>query len=503
MGASRAGDLEDCPAGAVKAGERSLVVVSDFHMGIGKTGQRPGDWHPTEDFRWPGALRSFLERVSQCADGRADLVIAGDLLELWQPLKHQECRNAKGCTVEEMVTIATTVMRGHPEAISALKAFAGSGENVVHVVPGNHDAALLQQPVWRVFAESIGLAEDRVRLAPTGVWRSSDGFVLVEHGHQIGGDVNRYETWPVIVTREGNEELIVQPWGEKFVQSIFNAEEEAYPTIDNLSPETAGTRFRMADRRLWGSVRDVARLLTFNLFETSIQQKGALLGETGKGDPKWNVRLGRKLGYRLFADSLPKDDPFRDALLADNRDALALRAELDALAADPDRLRDNEVELLCDQIAIRNLTGTRCEEVHLGAAIERTLVPRKRVMIGHLRALLEEKENRRTRVYIYGHTHQLEEAWRLELNSVTFVTVLNSGAFQRVVDEAGFLARAKKAGLTPQEALRRFRPEDLAPCYTAVVVPYRGKRPAPKTVRWLATEDAPGRFVSARDSRCD
>jgi hypothetical protein len=71
------------------------------------------------------------------------------------------------------------------------------------------------------------------------------------------------------------------------------------------------------------------------------------------------------------------------------------------------------------------------------------------------------------------------------------------------VDEEAFLARVRsRPNLTPAEALRSFQPEDLAPCYTSVLVPYEAAAPRPQTVRWLALEGAPGQFVTAGDARC-
>jgi UDP-2,3-diacylglucosamine pyrophosphatase LpxH len=401
-----------------------------------------------------------------------------------------------------MIAITTTVIRGHRATLKALKDFASKGENILHVVPGNHDATLLLTPIWKLFQDAVGAPAGRVRLVETGVWLSADGVILVEHGHQIGSDPNRYEAWPKIVRDKNGQELVVQPWGERFVQSIFNNEEETYPIIDNLSPETAGARYRMADRGLWRTAQDMARFIAFNLFETSMQQKGAFLGAPEKNeDPKWDVKLGRDMGHLLFANALAADDPFRQALLADAGDARALRVELDGLARNPAKTSDAEVMMLCDQISIRQ-NQKLCETPQLGAAIEQLLVPRRRVMVEHLKVRLGQPGSEKVRVYVYGHTHLLEEAWPLRISEFIEVTVLNSGAFQRVVDEDGFLARAKKAGLTPEVALKAFLPENLAPCYTAVLVPYDGSVPKPRTVRWLADESAGGAFVSANDPRC-
>jgi hypothetical protein len=106
------------------------------------------------------------------------------------------------------------------------------------------------------------------------------------------------------------------------------------------------------------------------------------------------------------------------------------------------------------------------------------------------------------RVFIYGHTHQFEEPWRVNLDSGPTITIANTGAFQRLVDEAGFLKRLN--GRTPQEALRTMTPEELPPCYTAVIVPAgaAGDIPVPKTRAWHMPEDGTGSFTDPGDPRC-
>lgn len=494
-------DLDTCPGGSTASPQRYLAVISDVHLGNGR--RADGTWDPTEDFRWDGALESFLARVDACGGSQVDLVIAGDLLELWQPPEGLRCASEDGCTVQEMERMARHVTGQHPRALAALKSFAENGGNRLHVLPGNHDSTLLLPKVWDVLDKAIGAAPGRVNFVSSGAYLSHDGTVLVEHGHQIGTDVNSYRAWPQILRESKGKTLVEQPWGENFVQSIYNAEEENYPIIDNLSPESAGVRYRMADRGAWRTAGDMARFLAFNLFETSIAQKVKVLGKPGE-EAKWDLETGRKLGYRLFANALPTDDPFRGAILAKDAAALELQAALNALAADAGQLKDADVELLCDQAAIRNPSAPQCVRGNLGSAVEKLLVPRKRVMQDYLRARRAQPGMDRVQVFIYGHTHLYENGWPVALNAFVEITVLNAGAFQRVVGEDGFLARvAKQPGLTPAQALRAFRPEDLAPCYGAVLVPFPDGKAKPLAVDWYASEGQAGRFVATNDAGCE
>lgn len=488
------------------ANGRYLAVISDHHMGLGRDAD--GTWTPTEDFRWPRALKGFLDYLSQRGNHAVDLVIAGDLFELWQPPKQVKCVGISadlGCTVDEAVTIAEMIARAHTQELNVLAEFAERGDNRVHLIPGNHDAALLLDPVWQTFAKPLRADKGRVLRVPSGIWTSADGIVVVEHGHQIGADVNRYEAWPDPPVRsERDKTYVVRPWGERFVQLLFNEQEAQYPIIDNLSPETAGVRYRMADRGAWGSLTDLARFLAFNLFETSAAQKTAFLGAPKNEPPekKWVLSVARKSGHRLFAAALPPGDPFWNELMANDEQAAALRKELDLLAADQNGLTDGEVRGLCDLAAANRTKGwALCRPATMGALVKDTLVPLSWQLREHLTT--RRAEFKQMGVFIYGHTHAMQVPWRLGVNSSTSVVVANSGAFQRLIDEQGFIALVKARSWSTAEGLSRVKPEDLAACYGVILVPYDGARPIPEAkLWWMPEEETTGELVGPRDSRC-
>jgi UDP-2,3-diacylglucosamine pyrophosphatase LpxH len=492
-----------CPEPAAVEGKRYIAVISDLHFGQGKNN---GRWHPQEDFRWSGALAGYLDTISRCGRDAVDLVIAGDMLELWQPPEGMACHAGPaddGCTPKELTRITQHVVAQHSGDLAAIGRFADRGANRVYVVPGNHDAALMLPAPWMLVQAAMRSSKNRVQRVDSGIWVSSDRYVVVEHGHQIGKDVNRYDGWPDIMIPAGDRKFVVRPWGERFVQRLFNEQELDYPVIDNLSPEAAGVRYRMADRGLWKSAGDMARFLAFNLFETSLQQKITALGEPGTETAPWSEEVGRKYGHRLFADSLDPDDPFRAALLGDTDEGKALRDELDAYAQDPGRLSKEEVESLCAQMAIRTDKQRRCVDPSLGAAAQALLQTKRGVMKEHLLTRLKDEPHKRMHLFVYAHTHELEVGWPVQVTDVRSVTVFNTGAFQRVVDEKGFLSRATAAGLPPQEALRKLGVGDLAPCYTTVLVAPGDPIPVGRTLQWVMNESAPGRFVDIKDAACN
>lgn len=484
---------------------RYLAVISDLHFGVGRSS--PKAWHSTEDFRWPHALEGFLAELSRLGNHAVDLVIAGDFVELWQPPKDVKCKGASadlGCTVEEVERIASIVAREHAQELAMLRAFAARGDNRLYIIPGNHDSTLLIDEVWAKFADPLDEKSGRVQRVRSGVWASADGRVVIEHGHQIGADVNRYADWPEIVRAQDGVRYVTRPWGERFVQRLFNEQEATYSIIDNLSPETAGARYRMADRGVWGTGADMARFLAFNLFETSASQKVAALGPPAGGDEstKWKLDRARAAGHKLFAAAMRRDDPLRAELLADNPQAAALREALDKRVGDPAQTSDAEVWALCDLAAAGTKDGWQlCRPPELGALLQAKLVPISAVLRTHLRERM--RDHKGMSVFIYGHTHLMQPRWTLSLTSAISVSVLNTGAFQRLIDEDGFLERIRAKGWSEPDGLRKLTPEDLAPCYGVVIVPYRNGRPDPTTKMWWMGEDASeGKLISAVDKRC-
>jgi UDP-2,3-diacylglucosamine pyrophosphatase LpxH len=480
-------------------GPRYRVFISDLHLGVGR--KSDGRWHPTEDFRWPKALAAFLNEISRRGADRTDLIIVGDFLEMWQPPPHIRCAGVSadlGCTLDEMGQLTALIAEQHQIPLASLRAFAERGDNRLHIIPGNHDSSLRYQKVWSPIGEKLNASAGRVNFVRGGLWSSPDGAILAEHGHQIGLDVNRYETWPRVVKTVNSTDYVIRPWGELFVQKLFNDQEETYEIIDNLSPESAGARYRAADRGLWGSTSDIARLLMFNLLETSPKQKAISLGGNATGKREWNIERARKLGANLFIKAVSPDDPLRIEIERGGPAAEEIKASLAAIAADEKRLPNEEVFHLCDLIADRG-EANLCLASEQGALAQYLLVAKEKVMARHLSQRLQQAK--RMRLFIYGHTHQYELPWQVQVG-IPKITVANTGAFQRLVSEAGFLKRLN--GMSPQEGLRKISLDQLAPCYSAILVkpPARGYPPKAEVIAWYMEEDKIGEFISLQDSRC-
>ena len=482
---------------------RLLAFISDLHMSWGKVG---GRWHHYEDFRWPNALQGLLDHLEAAGEGHTDLVIVGDFLELWQLPDDIACRgqgSELGCTPAEMAELTRRVIDGHAGVFEMLKTFSRSGENRLHALPGNHDAALLLPEVWSLVADALGAESGRVRRADDGFFVSADGFTVVEHGHQIPGDANRYASWPEV--RDDASGLIQRPFGELFVQRLFNETERHYPIIDNLAPEVAGAWYRAQDRGVWGSVGDFARFIAFALFETSLTQKLQFLGpETAEERGDWDVAYARQeLGHELFAYAMPPGEPLRAALLSDEpaAEVVALQAELDALAVDPGATPEAQIRELCDLTAANS--EQRCRRGTLGEFAGR--IPGVRPWL--VRQHLIERRSRFPEMvfFVYGHTHKYEQGHRVTIEGSDQVVVYNTGAFQRLIGQDQYLKRLAAAhpGVSPAEGLSKLTPEDdFEPCYTVVLAPWSGTYNQPMTWWWHMPEDGEGSLIEPGEGAC-
>jgi len=486
--------------GTATASARVSILISDLHFGLGKNAE--GRWHPYEDFRWPDAFAGFLKATSKEYGDNIDLVIVGDFLELWQTPEDIPCTSGSadaGCTVAELADLAGRISQAHTRELEMLGDFSNRGDNRVYVVPGNHDAGLLIPEIWAQVSKRLGGSQSRVHLVDSGVWQSVDKRVVAEHGHQIGSDVNSYPKWPTVTTTGSDgRHFFVRPWGERFVQKLFNAEELAYPVIDNLSPETAGARYRMQDRGWIGTMTDTAKFIAFNIFEASLTQKIDILGDEDAAADTFNRSAAELAGHKLFLLSLPAGDPLRDLIEGNGSKQVAMRKELDELAR---QLSDDELHMLCRN-ALMQSKSNPCT-TSLSALATNALIPKESIFRSHLETRQQQLGG--FDIFVYGHTHLWERPWKVTNvdGKVKTVTVVNTGASQRLIDDKGFLAIAQQKGVTPSQALRQLAPEDLPPCYGMVVVDHGAANVLARLRLWQMPEGgAQGMFREPGVAEC-
>ncbi len=513
--------MSGVPAHVQAAGDapRRVVVMGDLRLGEGRGPD--GAWSPYEDFRWAEDLRGFLTALAE-EGGPTALVLNGDTFELLQSGDGACAYDdpALGCTEAEALARLDRVLAAHRDETAALAAFAAAGDNRLVLVPGDHDAALLFPSVRRRAVEAFAAAPGRVRVAGEGFWRSTDGLIHAEHGHQIEGRAARFDDWPVpFVTRSGQRH-VARPWGHSVVQALYDRHEPRFPIVDNLADNGAGVREALAAAGVEDAGPAAADLLRFLLFRMSWQQFRMDLDRGDVESPAWDLAAVRGAGPRFLVESLPDDDRFKP---------LAARA-LDAgrLTALMDGLTDDELTALCDHRAALRRARRRFERIL--TQLDPTGPPlaecprtpetdaprfeyfwgsRDRVFGRHLEQLTDPRP---VAVMVHGHTHLADyrqgNFTRVEAG-LTYVVdgfspvrgaatpiVVNGGAWQRTVTPRQLAEHRRRLGLSEAALLESMRPEQLPPCYSFVQIDPYDERPDPPVVRYWR-QDRDGTWMMA------
>ena len=498
--------------------KRPIYVISDLHMGVGHT--KGDNGYVLEDFRWPRAFDGFLRQISNEHPKGVDLVIAGDLLDLWQhptvacaKLRDTEC----GCSMEEMKQIVKDVISGHQAEFNSLGRFLSGTQNRVIVIPGNHDVALMEEEIWQFVARAVPAGQERLMRVKSEAWFSSDGKICIEHGHQYTFDVNRFPDWPNGITKacKGGKRFF-RTGGENFVQSLFNDKEALIPLIDNLVPESMAISIYSQYSDLKGKKsEDIARLAIFVLLQTSFYQKLQWLKiKSGERDKKStdqiidfcrrcmgeDVVLGSEEGQRYRTQAgitgAEQEKEFR----------LAMREQIASL--DDDAFRE-----LCLRAADRSkgelkanpdmATDPNCSKP-LGYGASKLFDP-KGENIRKKRIAKWNEEQPGMHIYVFGHTHEstISEAVLLVETEKT-INAFNTGAFQRLMDKEYFNNKRQKKE-DDVKLLGRLKHDDMKPCYPFLEILYDKQGiPTAQLKQWYQEESfwGNGEFLNSCDDKC-
>jgi hypothetical protein len=491
---------------------RAAVILSDLHMGMGRDGS--GTWHPLEDFRWADEFVAFLKAVDRENKSAIDLILNGDTFELQQSME-PDCVYPDpdlGCDEPGALARLNRVLAAHTAEIGALAAFVRSGSNRVVFVPGDHDAAMLFPSVARRVIQALAAPSGRVEVAASGYWRSADGQIHAEHGHQIGINANRFDRWPSpFVSRSGREHL-ARPWGEQLVQNLINRYEAQYPIVDNVAHVGGGLKYALSAEGAADAGPDAARLLKFFLFIISWQQFRLDLDGGDAVPPEWDLAKVRSQGPPFLVGTVPDDDRFKplaSKALADGRLAKAL-----------DELSDEELVTLCDYRAAVRRARRRMERVLTqlpgqgpvvtecprtpetrGSTFEYFWRSRDLAFARHLDALARgESLPGPIEALVYGHSH-LADRSQAGINAINgdypiapegFSPVrqairpiaINGGAWQRTITPVQLDQLKVDRAVSDRDLLIALQPEQLPPCYSFVQIdPYRSA-PDPRIRYW-------------------
>ena len=445
-------------AGQASPPLRPIVVIGDLHMCPGR--DAGGSWHAVEDFRWRDEFLRFLDAVDTQGGGHTDLVVNGDLFELLQspsiPCRHPEPR--RGCTAAEARQRLDAAIHAHAEELAAIGKFAAAGSNQVHVVAGDHDAALLIPEIWQRAVRAFAAPPGRVALAAAGSWNSPDGRVHVEHGHQLPLSADRFSNWPAPVITSAGVTYLERPWGEQAVLPIYDRSEARYPLVDNVAEEGAGAKFVAAAGGVDQS--ELGPLLRLLLTKTTWHQYRMDLDDGEVQAPAWDLARIRSDLAGFVSGSLPGDDPLA---------AVVKKMTTDGAAAVGATLSEAQIIATCDYRAAIRRARRRMERVltqlagvgppiaecprlpdTVGPAFEYYWRSRDQQVAHHIprRPGLD--------VIVFGHTHLLDRPFRPFGEDGPLV--VTSGAWQRIVHPVHIAALDAPL-------------ESLAPCYSFVRIP--------------------------------
>ena len=517
-------------AGQQNGSPRLVAVIADLHMGLGRDGT--GEWRVHEDFRWGEELALFLEALHAQGGGATDLILNGDTFEL-DRLAGERCApddTALGCTAPEALARLERVLAAHADTVEALAGFAASGSNRVFLVPGEHDAALLFPAVARRVERALGGPEGRVSVAAAGSWRSDDGRIYVEHGHQIGWRADRFDAWPEPFVERDGQRRLARPVQAAAVDAFFDEHEARYPVIDNFADEGAGLIHGLAAEGATDLGDAAPALLRYILFRMPWQQFRLDLDAGDVQPPAWDLDAARAQGPALLVDSLPNDHRFKP---------LAQRAqEAGLLTALADDLNDDELVALCDYRAASRRARRRFERVltqfdpqgppvrecprlpdSRGGLFDYFWRTRDLVYGGRLEAAQDgaPAATGPIAVFVHNHTHLVD--WRQSVLELTRLgrtvivhgfspvrnalspVIINGGPWQRTITPVQFGRLRAEHGLSDAELLEALQPEHLAPCYGFVQIDPYDDTPALPAIRYWRQAESGGWELAARCGR--
>ena len=517
-------------AGQGNGSPRLVVVIADLHMGLGR--DETGEWRVEEDFRWGGEFALFLAALDAQGGGATDLVLNGDTFEL-DRLAEGACAAddpALGCSESEALARVERVLAAHADTVDALAAFATSGSNRVFFVPGEHDAALLFPSVAQRVQQALGVPGSRVAVAAAGSWRSEDGQIYVEHGHQIGWRVDRFESWPEPFVEQDGRLHLTRPLRARAVDAFFDNHEGRYPVIDNFADEGVGLTHGLAAEGTADLGEEAPELLRYVLFRMPWQQFRVDLDAGDVQPPAWDLAAVRAQGSAFLVDSLPNDDGFKP---------LAQRAhEAGLLAATMEDLGDDELVALCDYRAAARRARRRFERPltqfdpqgppvrecprlpgSRGGLFDYFWRTRDLVYGGRLEAAQAAAPDtaRPIAVFVHNHTHLVD--WRQSVLELTRLgrtvivdgfspvrgalspVIVNGGPWQRTMTPVQFGRLQAEHGLSDADLLNRLRPENLAPCYGFVRIDPYDDAPALPAIRYWRQAESGDWELAARCGR--
>lgn len=216
--------------------EKTIIVISDIHLGAGKYFQ--GQRNYLEDFHFDEELVDFLAYFSKGDyEGReVDLIINGDLFDLLAVpfVAFYDDEFWSEVAALEKLRI---ILAAHAEVMAAMRDFvAKKGKKIIYVI-GNHDGEMvfpsMQKVFYDIFAEK-DLDRVEIRLNGDGDFSPAEG-VLLKHGHEYE-TAHSFDPLESIIQDQDGKSYFVPPWGSYYVTRVLNKFKELRPHINAVRP---------------------------------------------------------------------------------------------------------------------------------------------------------------------------------------------------------------------------------------------------------------------------
>jgi UDP-2,3-diacylglucosamine pyrophosphatase LpxH len=219
---------------------RDLVVVSDLHLGRGRS-PASKRWYRLETFFYDDDFRAFCRWLCRERAGRdappLALVLNGDTFDLLR-IEPEPAPGARGPerrfgpppSPEGAARMVADILAGHPAFVEGLAEVLANGHEVI-LLPGNHDLELQHDEVQAAVRAAVAEAlEARGAPAPSQLafapwFLHEPGRVWIEHGCQY--DPENAFRFPLrrALDREGAEAVARHdlPLGNFFQKYLYNA----------------------------------------------------------------------------------------------------------------------------------------------------------------------------------------------------------------------------------------------------------------------------------------
>jgi UDP-2,3-diacylglucosamine pyrophosphatase LpxH len=208
--------------------KRIKLVISDLHLGVGKT-LKGGGTNPLEEFYYDERFSEFLNYYTsgEYTDAHVELILNGDILNFLQIDYRGHFLSV--FTEDICVEKLRRIVEGHPIFFEALRAFVKDPKHTVTYVVGNHDQSMLWPGTRDVLNEAIGAP---VRFK--NIVYFFDG-VHIEHGHMHEA-ANRIDPKKFFLKKDVAEPILNLPLGSHFFVDFVLRVKQRNPYIDKVRP---------------------------------------------------------------------------------------------------------------------------------------------------------------------------------------------------------------------------------------------------------------------------